>query len=380
MLCFFVCRPWRRGTALFVLDVCVIAKKMIKKYKAKTVLIGGMMAEVVLRSADLITAPNGKQLLLGVLDPEGLDGILDDEYQRERLPVTSVDDWKKAMQAGEVPPLMFGMRGDRWGRQGDKWVLHDPTYVIDGLQRLTAARQLAVTEGIPPFLFVVVRLGTGKRYERELFLRLNSTQRRVGPNVLLRNVREREAAVAVLYSYSETFEASPLYKRVTWAQNGRKSDLMTAVMLLRVAGAVHAHFGPTQATQVAPLLGGLDRVLERVGAETFGENLMTLFEVMDGAWGLRKLKNKRNALHMRLGWMLSVSRIFAEHSTFWRNDRLVVPKWARDKLYSFKVTEPLMIQSIGTVGRASDSLITSLVGHLNKQRPPESQLLRWPLA
>lgn len=335
------------------------------------------MAEVMLLDALRTTAPNGKGLLLGVLDTSTLDNVLDDEYQRERLPVTSVDGWKKALQAGEVPPLVMGVRGDRWGRQGNKWVLHDPAYVIDGLQRLTAARSI-MAEGVPPFLLTAIHLGTNPRYERELFLRLNSTQRKVGANVLLRNVREREPSVAVLFSYSH-FEQSPLNNRVTWAQVARKSDLMTAVMLLRVASAVHAHFGPTQYTRVQDMLNGLDGVVNDMGAEQFSQNIIALFEMFDSLWKIGELKDKRHSLHLKLCWMLSVCRLLAQHQNFWDGHKLVIPDWAQRKLGNYKVDDPLMEGTIKTFGRASDVLVASFVDHLNVRRPNDP-LVKWPTA
>src|SRR4029434_10944417 len=100
-----------------------------------------------------------------------------------------------ALKCGEqLPDVELGMRGQRFRetKKDDEYLLQDPVFGIDGKQRIGSAIEYA---SLHPQAVVrsgaVIHFDTTEQWERERFHKLNATQRKVSPNVLLRNLRDQ---------------------------------------------------------------------------------------------------------------------------------------------------------------------------------------------
>ena len=83
--------------------------------------------------------PENELILRGVIDPLSLGKLKIDEYQREVLSSAKISKIKKGLRARRVPDIVLGMRGHRIREVDGSVYLLDPVYIIDGLQRVTAA-------------------------------------------------------------------------------------------------------------------------------------------------------------------------------------------------------------------------------------------------
>jgi len=85
----------------------------------------------------------GEQIIVrGRLHPESLHELECDSYQREILPLAKISELQKAISDGTVPDVELAMRGWRT-RETDQGIhLLDHVFIVDGLQRITAAKRL----------------------------------------------------------------------------------------------------------------------------------------------------------------------------------------------------------------------------------------------
>jgi hypothetical protein len=84
-----------------------------------------------------------------VIDPASLGFLKVADYQR---PVQRRKDIHSIMKGfetpGGVPDIEVGMRGHSFTEAGGDYYLQDDCYIIDGLKRATAAKEIR-TESIP---------------------------------------------------------------------------------------------------------------------------------------------------------------------------------------------------------------------------------------
>jgi hypothetical protein len=93
---------------------------------------------------------SGDIILRGRIDPATLEAIQVDDYQREILPISTLEQIKLGFkEGGSVPDIDLGMRGARTKDDGETYVLLSDVYVVDGLQRVQAAIQFRDSEGLP---------------------------------------------------------------------------------------------------------------------------------------------------------------------------------------------------------------------------------------
>lgn len=136
-------------------------KEFFINYKTPNIVQGGKMEKgLAITHAALDETKDGEIILRGRIDPTGLHVLQTGPYQREVLSPATILSLTRALQNGSsVPDVDLGMRGERYHESKGTYVLKDPLYIIDGLQRVTACRSL-VAEGILPRLGTVVHFGT----------------------------------------------------------------------------------------------------------------------------------------------------------------------------------------------------------------------------
>ena len=200
---------------------------------------------VKLFNAALDDAPDSPTqiVLRGALDISTLKFLRQDIYQRDPQAYASQYNILEALETNQpLPDIELGMRGHEWfSREGD-FTLKDPTYIIDGLQRVSTI--IEWVERNPdriPKLGALVHFNTTRAWERERFHALNNYRRRLSPNVLLRNMRETNTAIATLYGLCFNDTKFALFERVSWEQNMRRQEIIPALLLTKIANRLHSH-------------------------------------------------------------------------------------------------------------------------------------------
>lgn len=332
--------------------------------------------EVRLLNSGLLERKNGEIVAHGWLDIESLKALKVGDYQREVLKAMQGarrPSLQKAVEDGaSLPDIMIGMRGENYDVvKGDTMVLHDDCFVVDGLQRISAL--LAYADANPPEakdlrIGAEVRFNTSKESEKDLFLILNTSRVPVSPNVILRNLREDHPSVLTLYGLSTNEPKFALYKLVCWNQRMARSELLTALVVARVAKALHAGSIMSGGGSDRPqnVSNTMDAQAKRVGLGTFRKNIVEFFEVIDLCFGIRNVQYKEVSPQLKANFLATVARIFSEHADFWEGDKLVVTAAWRNKLKAFKIGDPEVIRLCAAGTMALPILYTMIADHLNK--------------
>ena len=270
-------------------------------------------------------------ILRGDLDLVSSLGFLKwDWYQRKQgfSPAKLKQLTNKFAAGAEFPDIILGMRGHAYAANENKVTLKDPVYVIDGLQRWTAAMIVHdETPAIPVRLGAKIYFDTDIDFERIMFRDLNTHQTAMSANVILRNEKEVNRLAGSLYGLSMTNAQFALYRRVCWDQaatKGVSGDLVGGMTLLNVVVQLHAHIiGAFSATVLDKLQETDQRMLaNKLGLQQVRDNLVSFFDFVDNAWGIRRPGLvKTNAPHLQNGWLLTVAAILSDHEVFWRDQQ-----------------------------------------------------------
>lgn len=310
---------------------------------------------------------NGMMVLRGALDMECLDALQVDDYQREVSSTTSLAKIMKGFEEGSaVPDIELGMRGFKKTVRDGVYTLHDPVYIIDGLQRVSAAK-LFKQKGGTPHLGACVHFGTTKKWEQEQFRTLNADRTRVNANVLLRNDRERSEAVAMLHKLTTETSGFVLNHRVQWDQKMARGQLFSAMTVAKVACVLHSHkTGVIGANLVASdAHKTLDGVKDCFGINVMRSNVKTFFEILDECFGFKLVKYADKNAAVKPAFMLTVARIFSNHEVFWKGDRLSVETSLQKKLAQFGTHDPAVVQMASGGSKIDPVLNSMIVEHLN---------------
>lgn len=309
-------------------------------------------------------------VLRGRIDPATLDALQVDDYQREILPASTIEEIVAGFRKndGSVPDLDLGMRGARYDESGGTFVLHDPVFVIDGLQRVTAAKRYR-DEGGTPVLGATVHFNTSYAWELDRFSTLNADRTKLSPNVLLRNTRGKYAAVDLLYAMSMSDPQLAMRDRVCWQQRKQRAHLITAVTFVRTINLLHLYLRPgIGGTTVDEVARGSQRLLDQIGRNTLRDNVRAFFQLVEDCWGIKTVTYSDTAPHIRYTFLHTLARVLDNHERFWREKKLFVEIDLVRKLKAFKIYDPTVQQLSGSSGQAANYLYSLIVEHLNKGR------------
>ena len=332
----------------------------------------GATGKIVLQNAGIKV--KGDELIAhGWIDIDSINLIRVDEYQREILSKTigKLTKLQKAVAAGvDFTDITLGMRGDsiNFPTGSSNCKLLDPVYVVDGLQRISAIKQFLeknpdrakdITIGAE------VRFSTDKESETALFHALNANRTPVSPNVILRNLKDSSPGVMTLYGLTGTDKNFALYRRVCWHQRMVHGQIMSATVLARVAHSLHADTqgGTSRPDAVASLLDG---DVKRYKMNTFRENLVEFFDILDACYGVRSIELGEKITHVRANFMTTLARVFQTHENFWRGQKLHVDAATKKKLATFPVNDPEISRLVGAGHTAVPLIENYLLKHLNK--------------
>ena len=328
----------------------------------------------------------GKTVLRGVISRHCLGDLLVDDYQREKLPISSRANIREALEAGEqLPDVELGMRGETCSLVQEDGMntitLHDPVYLIDGLQRReTILEYLAQNCDAPVRLGALIHFGTTKPWERERFYKLNKHRIAVSPNVLLRNMREDNVVLTMLWGLTHTERTFVMCERVQWGQNMARAELMSASTLVRLAGLLHSHRLPGRSSTVTDVVVALNSHLDQFGIQAMRENLRTFFGLIDECWNIRKVHFK-GAAYLKSGFMTAFARVLSDHIDFWRqpdDKRLFIDAPLRRKIGKFPIDDPEILRLAGAGGMAREHLYLLLRDHINSGKRTKLLTARHP--
>lgn len=329
-----------------------------------------MSKPIVLINAAFDETKAGNVIFRGVIDPSSLDNLLVADYQREVLPISSINKLIEAMETGTVPDIEVGMRGEDFDTQEGKVLLRNETYIIDGLQRVSAARlKYSTGNGRSPYLGVTVHLNTTEEWERERFRILNTERTKLSPNVLMRNWQVSHRAVEIMYKLTSADTKSPLYRRVCWKQQMSREELISATTFAKIIGHLHSHMqGGLREKRVNQLVPALQRLFDTIGHVKFRGNTAEFFSIIDECWGIRRVTFKEGAVQLRGNFLYALAQTFSNHLDFWQGTQLVVDKSTRRKLSGFPLSDTTVTSLSSGSGKAREHLYHLIVDHLNSGR------------
>ena len=316
---------------------------------------------------------NEEIILRGVIDPSCLGFIMTDGYQREVISGSSFDGLVKAFQGGKkIPDVVLGMRGQRIREHTADFTyyLQDEVYVVDGLQRISAA--IYAIQDKPDTLVrlgATVYFGTTREWERDQFLILNAQRIRVSANVLIRNLKDTHPVIETLYSMSNGDRTCILNDRICWTQRMRRSDVLNVFTVLKTVGWLHSHIGPGRSNKLMELVPNLQNLMEKVGRNIFRENIRTFFEIVDECWGIRNVVYQGSP-HLRGTFLGCLAQVFSNHHGIFFSDtnRLTVETDTRRKLKQFPLNDPKVSNLAASGGQGGKILYVLMIDHINRGR------------
>ncbi|MFY9493213.1 MAG: hypothetical protein WAP55_01945 [Minisyncoccia bacterium] len=309
-------------------------------------------------------------VLRGSIDPSSLLFIKVDDYQREILSGVRFSNLVKAFQSGErIQDITLGMRGSRTIERSGTFYLQDDVFVVDGLQRIQAAmRAMQEKPDTVVHLGAVIHFDTEYEWERRQFEILNLHRTKVSPNVLLRNMRGSYPFVATLFSMCGDDKGFVLYDRVCWMQRMRRSDVTSALTMVKTLGVLHAHVGSGRSNKIDDLMPGIQQIMERVGRNIFRDNVRTFFDLVDACWGIRQATYSGSP-QLRGTFLRCLALVFSNHAQyFFKDNRLMVDADTRRKLAQFPVADQHVANLAGSSGKGSEILYILIINHINRGR------------
>jgi hypothetical protein len=284
---------------------------------------------IKLRQGLVLQPQHERVVIRGELEPATLSNLEVDWYQRGKVPANKIRELMDGIErnAENFPDLTIGMRGTQHDVTNTDVLLHDPTYIIDGLQRWTACIML-MDKGLLPYLGCKVFLSSDIDFELRMFRDLNSKRTSMSASVLLRNEKEYSRVAGTLWGTSRD-KLFALADRVAWDQQvDRKlgGDLLRGISLLDIMVSLHAHFPSAIVSRGAVLkrLYSVEKFIDNIGLQRARENLIAFFDVVDSVWGIRNSQIKYSETFMTPGWLLTLARVFSDHREFWRESELSV--------------------------------------------------------
>lgn len=313
-------------------------------------------------------------VIRGSLDLNTLHNLRTDDYQRSVQPLSSQDNILDALKKGDrLPDLDLGMRGTNFSSPpgSDNFELGDHVFIIDGLQRQsTIIYFMGVRPDVPITIGATVHLNTTKEWERERFHKLNNWRHKLSPNVLLRNMRDDNPVLLMLYGLSHD-KSFIMCERISWDQRMRRQDLLTAFNLLRIVGRLHAHKGPGQSGAMEELARGMVKIASNASLPAMRANLHTFFGLVDECWGVRSVQYKEGAVYMRTTFLSVLAKLLSDAHDFWQDKdekKLFVSADLRRKIGQFPVNDPTVSHLCASSGKARDVLYVMLRDHINSRR------------
>lgn len=311
----------------------------------------------------------GEIVLRGVLDAESLTQLQVADYQREVAPHATIKELAKALRNhGGVPDIQLGMRGGNYtpSKDGGTYILTDPVYIIDGLQRTSAAIYLLALNEVPR-LGAVVYFNTDEEGERLRFKNLNVGQRPLSPNILMYNERHENTHVQMLHQLcmDKTF---PMNGKVCWGQSMKRGQLITAVQLIKSTVYLHGRFKDTNDREILSIKIANRMLALKIPRMALRNNVKTFWQAIEDTWHPNQVVYRQMSSFLRSTFLNTYATILTRHEDFWNDSELMIPTEVRKKMASFPLNDPAVQQLCSGGGTAMKILYPLIVDHINSGR------------
>lgn len=309
-------------------------------------------------------------MLHGRLDPATLHFLKVADYQR---PLGDRPDIFEAFKNGlVVPSVEIGVRGqDFGGGGGEDYIIRSPAYIIDGWQRIgTAMKVLQYHPQLPIRIFASIHFETTLEWESQRFVSLNKNIKRVSPNIHMRNMCSSNDALRALHDVTAKDPNFPLFQKVTWNQNARRGELVSATTLTIALEFLHMHRVALGNRTADALAFNLLKIYKAVTPATFRRNIYTFVNLINDCWPVGGIEYRAKASQVKTSFMFELARLLSQHSVFWEhNDNtLVIGADDRRKLAKFPISDPHVSSLCGSGGQSRHILYKLLVDHMNSGR------------
>lgn len=332
-----------------------------------------------------LSETQGEIIAQGFLNVENLRRLLVDSYQREvltthsRKVTTKAHGIMAALIAGKrLPAIVLGMRGEDYEPAKDDMILNDKCYIIDGLQR--TSNILAFVEQHPEkaddiLIGAEVHFGTTRETEKDLFHALNSSRTPMSPNVILRNLRDKNRAVLTLYGLSQGDKDFPLYKKIQWNQRMARGELITAAVCLQVLATLHGRGRQESGRGHREPGTRIQAIADMVGLPVFRHNTKAFFETLDRAYNISAIQFVQKATPIKSSFLVVVAKFLADHDLYWEEDgSLNVPTAEIKRLSTFPIGDYEVMRLASAGSTAAPILYEMLKEHMNKRRHNSNKL------
>jgi hypothetical protein len=308
---------------------------------------------------------NDHIILRGVIDPASLAALKVGNYHRGAQPRIVHGIMQGFTHSGGVPDIELGMRGLSITQAEGNLLLHDPIYIIDGLQRRAAALEV-LKNGSQPKLGVMIHFDTTEPWERKRFELLNANRAKVSSSVLVRNLAAENSAIKMLKDLS--FEPFfPLANRVSWDQQMKTGQLIQGEMFLKAIAQFHHRLEPgLTSSRYTEMSAGLEELMGRVGRTVLRDNITQFWEIIDECFDVRGVEIVSAAPQLKSGFLSVLAKVFADHQNFWNETKLTVSSDLRRKLALFPINDPYISRLCGAFGQAQIVLYYHIVEHINR--------------
>lgn len=316
-------------------------------------------------------------VLRGVVDPTTFSDIKVGEYQREEGSLSDLDNLIAAIKSGQqLPDIEIGIRGGNYTERDNVFYIDHESFVVDGLQRLTAAKRVRMEDPtISIRLGALLHFGSNEAWERERFKVLNLFRRKVSPNVLLRNEKD-SPAIQALVTMSSSDKDFALREKICWNQKMSRGEMVTALTVLKTIGVLHSHHSSGMFTNFGLVASAADKAMDLLGPNVWRANVRTFFDTIDQAFGVRAIAYRDLSPQIKGGFLRALAKVFADHQNFWDGNRLTVEKLDREKLRQFPIRDPGIISLVNGNGQVNALLYNQIVQHLDRGRR-KNRMVKW---
>lgn len=336
---------------------------------------------VVIVNPGLDELPGNKLVVRGRLRPDTLQALQSDSYQREIISSrTKILGITKCLQAGTITDIVLGTRGEKYNVLTDGSIqLVNPTFIIDGQQRVNAAvTWMRKDPAAEPAFGAMVYFNSTEEFERDLFQKLNTKGTRVSPSILLRNMEREYVVVKELLDLTRS-PGFVLRDRVSWEQNMHRDKLITAAVFASTIGYLHSHLGSAHNAKIDESARSLQAMYDKIGP-IFIANVRVFFDLIEDCWGLRNVAYREGASYIKGNFLASLAILLSDHPEFWNGMQLVIPREIKAKLKKFPISDPQVVKFSGAGHQARGWLNDKLVVFINSGKRTRRLVSRYASA
>jgi hypothetical protein len=322
---------------------------------------------VRLSGAVVDSFPGMKTIVRGILNPQDSEFLQYEDYQRDYVSDRKIDNIRKGYNGdAAVPAIYAAVEGANYYREGLDIVVAEPVFVVDGKQRTLAAIREA-SLGKYPYILMLIHLDTDYRWRRDEFKALNAPDNRtsVGASVTMRNEALDSTAVALIYKMTLDDLSFVMRGKIGWNQSMRVGDLVSGKTLCQSASLLHKHLRVYTSTNAEKLAAGLQQVADKIGLDSFINNIRTFYDIIERCWSIRDIVIKDGNPQVNTTWLFTASAFLSDHINFWDGDDLSLSRDQVTKLKAFPIHDTNIRRLCGSGSRNDSDLYTYLVKHFN---------------